>query len=32
MDDKILKWIYDIKFSIDEIEDYFVNGKGADGR
>lgn len=27
MDDKILKWLFDIKFSIDEIEGYFANRK-----
>ena len=27
MDDRILKWIFDIKFSIDEIEGYFTDGR-----
>ncbi len=25
MDERILKWLYDIKISIDEIDDYFIN-------
>jgi uncharacterized protein with HEPN domain len=25
MDEKILKWLYDIKSAIDEIEGYFIN-------
>ena len=25
MDDRILKWLYDIKMAIDEIDSYFVN-------
>ncbi|MCR5860938.1 DUF86 domain-containing protein [Flavobacterium sp. J372] len=25
MDERILKWLYDIKFAIDEIESYFEN-------
>ena len=27
MDDRVLKWLFDIKFSIDEIEGYFVSSK-----
>jgi uncharacterized protein with HEPN domain len=27
MDDKLLKWVYDIKVAIDEIESYFINEK-----
>ena len=27
MDDRVLKWLFDIKFSIDEIEGYFVGSK-----
>ncbi len=25
MDEKILKWVYDVKIAIDEIDSYFVN-------
>ncbi len=25
MDERILKWLYDIKLSIEEIESYFLN-------
>jgi uncharacterized protein with HEPN domain len=27
MDDRILKWLYDIKLAIDEIESFFINEK-----
>ncbi len=27
MDDRVLKWLFDIKFSNDEIEGYFVGSK-----
>ena len=25
MDERILKWLFDIKMAIDEIESYFIN-------
>ena len=27
MDEKIFKWIYDVKLAIDEIDSYFTDGK-----
>lgn len=27
MDERILKWLYDIKMAIDEIDSYFANGQ-----
>lgn len=27
MDNKILKWLYDVKVAIDEIDSYFINEK-----
>lgn len=27
MDEKVLKWLYDVKVSIDEINSYFINEK-----
>ncbi len=27
MDDKILKWLYDVKLAIDEIDNYFIDEK-----
>lgn len=27
MDKKILKWLYDVKIAIDEINSYFTDGK-----
>ena len=27
MDEKVLKWLYDIKLSIEEIESYFPNSE-----
>ena len=27
MDERILKWLYDIKFTITEIESYFINNE-----